>query len=78
MARTAVKLTEEDLLERNDLAQKVKNFMRDNLFTEKKLVDIVGVSRRTIQMIKAANVTPHPGTLHKLETLFLRYKREGK
>ncbi len=72
------KPTKEDLKEREKLAQTVKDFMKNNLFTEKKLADVVGVSRRSIQMIKAGAVSPQPGTLHKLETLFLRYQQEGK
>lgn len=70
--------TSDESEERQKLAQTVKDFMKNNLFTEKKLADVVGVSRRTIQMIKAGNVMPHQGTLDKLEALFLRYKREGK
>jgi DNA-binding XRE family transcriptional regulator len=70
--------TPEVIAEREKLAQKLKDFMRDNLFTEKKLGDVVGVSRRTIQMLKAASATPHQTTLDKLEKLFLKYKREGK
>jgi predicted XRE-type DNA-binding protein len=70
--------TEEDLKERQKLSQEIKDFMKNNKFTEKRLGDICGISRRSVQMIKAGAVTPHPGTLHKIETLFSRYKHEGK
>jgi transcriptional regulator with XRE-family HTH domain len=72
------KETPEVIEEREKLAQKLKDFMKNNLFTEKKLADVVGASRRTIQMIKAAAATPHESTLEKLEKLFLKYRREGK
>jgi DNA-binding Xre family transcriptional regulator len=70
--------TPEVIEERKELAQRLKTFMANNLFTEKKLSDVIGVSRRTIQMLKAAAATPHASTLEKLEALFLKYKREGK
>lgn len=70
--------TSDESEERQKLAQTVKEFMKNNLFTEKKLADVVGISRRTVQMLKAGAVTPHPATLEKLESLFMRYKREGK
>jgi DNA-binding Xre family transcriptional regulator len=72
------KSTPEVIEERKKLAQKLKDFMANNLFTEKKLADVIGVSRRTIQMMKAAAATPHTSTLEKLEKLLLKYKLEGK
>jgi len=72
------KSTPEVIEERKKLAQKLKDFMHNNLFTEKRLGEICGISRRSIQILKAANATPHQSTLDKLERLFLKYKKEGK
>jgi len=69
-----VTLTEEVLEERKKRAQELKDFMVNNKFTERRLGEIVGVSRRSIQMIKAARITPHLDTLRRLETLYLKYK----
>jgi hypothetical protein len=70
--------TPEVIKEREKLAKKIKDFMRDNLFTEKRLGDICSISRRTVQMIKSGKVTPHQDTLDKLENLFAKYRKEGK
>ena len=75
MAMPRPKPTDEDLQEREQLATAVAKFMKDNKFTEVKLAEILGVSRRTVQMMKAGKVTPHPGTLRKWETLVAKYKR---
>jgi len=68
------KPSKEDLQERKKLAAAVKQFAKDNLFTEIKLAEVLGLSRRTVQMIKAAKVTPHPSTLHSINGLFAKYK----
>ena len=69
-----VTLTEEVLEERKKRARELKDFMVNNKFTEKRLSEIVGISRRSIQMLKAGRITPHLDTLRRLETLYLRYK----
>ena len=73
-----LKTTPEQKEKRKKLAQKLKEFMVNNKFTEKRLGEICGLSRRSVQMVKAGRVTPQPESLRKLETLFLRYKQEGK
>lgn len=61
--------TDGDIELRKRRAQEMKHFMKEHLFTEIKLADVLGVSRRTVQMIKAGKVTPTPSTLHKWEAL---------
>jgi DNA-binding XRE family transcriptional regulator len=67
------KPTEEDFEERKTRAEQMKHFMHENVFTEVKLAEVLGVSRRTIQMIKAGNVTPAPQTLRRWEALLKQY-----
>lgn len=69
------KPTKEDLKNRKNLAEEIKKFAKDNLFTEIKLAEILGLSRRTVQMIKAGKVTPHPSTLRSIDSLFAKYKQ---
>lgn len=45
-------------------------FRRNHLFTQRHLADITGISRRTLQLIEAARITPQPTTLRK----FMLYK----
>ena len=69
------KPTDDDLRERAERAAALTKFMKDNKFTEVKLAESLGVSRRTIQMMKAGNVTPHESTLRRLAGLVAKYKR---
>lgn len=69
------KPTEDDLELREVRAAEMKRFMREHLFTEVKIAEVLGVSRRTIQMIKAGKVTPTPPTLRRWEALLKRYGR---
>ena len=75
MAMPRLKPTDEELKERAERAAALKNFMKDNKFTEMKLAEQLGVSRRSVQMMKSANVTPHESTLRKLAALVAKYKR---
>jgi len=70
-----LKASSEEIEERKKRAVKWRDFMKDNLFTEKKLAETIGVSRRTVQMVRAGKVTPHKDTLHKFETLVAKYER---
>lgn len=67
------KPTEEDFEDRKSRAEEMKHFMHENMFTEVKLAEVLGVSRRTIQMIKAGRVTPTPLTLRRWEALVKQY-----
>jgi DNA-binding XRE family transcriptional regulator len=72
------KPSDDALKEREKLAQELRIFMQNNKFTEKKFGEIVGISRRTVQMIKAGAISPHESTLEKMNTLFTKYRNEGK
>jgi len=68
------KPTAADIKEREELAVRLKKFMKDKMFSEQRLAEVADISRRTIQMIKAGGVTPHPDTLRKLNTIFRRHE----
>jgi DNA-binding XRE family transcriptional regulator len=68
------KPTSRDISDRKVRATEWKEFRRDYLFTQKRLADIVGVSRRTIQKIEAAIVTPHPDTLRLFRAIQKKYE----
>lgn len=68
------KPTDADIEEREERASRVKKFMKDFLFSEVRLAETIGVSRRTIQMIKAGKVTPHPDTQRKINTIMKRHE----
>jgi hypothetical protein len=70
--------TEKELEQREKRAKVWKKFMEDNLFTEKRLAETIGVSRRTVQMVKAGLVTPHKNTLHLFDSLKSKYDKERK
>jgi DNA-binding XRE family transcriptional regulator len=67
-----LKPTRRDLKERQARAVEWKSFRKVYLFTQKRLGDIVGISRRTVQQIEAGKVTPHPATLRK----FISYRQK--
>jgi len=70
------KRTEEELAEREGLAQEFKTFRQDFKFSQKKLVETIGqgLCRRTLQMIEAAKVNPNPETLKRFRELARRHK----
>jgi transcriptional regulator with XRE-family HTH domain len=68
------KPTDAEMQERQERAKKLKKFMKDRLFSEQRLAEVAGISRRTIQMIKSGSVTPHPDTLRKLKTIMQRHE----
>jgi DNA-binding XRE family transcriptional regulator len=67
-----LKLTGEEKRERRERSDEWRRFRRDHLFTQKKLGEIIGVSRRTIQEIEAARISPHAETLR----VFAVFKRQ--
>jgi len=69
------KPTEGELRERAERAAALTDFMKKNKFTEVKLAEALGISRRSIQMMKSGSVTPHPSTLHKLAALVAKHKK---
>jgi DNA-binding XRE family transcriptional regulator len=70
--------TKKELKERADRAKEIKQFMKDNLFTEVKLAEVLEISRRSLQMIKAGNVTPRMDILRKWNTLKNKYDKNKK
>jgi DNA-binding XRE family transcriptional regulator len=71
MARA--KPTAEDIDERRARAQLWKLFRKDNLFTQIKLAKVLRLSRRTVQQIEGAKVTPHPETIRVFASLKRKY-----
>jgi DNA-binding XRE family transcriptional regulator len=70
--------TEEELKERQRRAKVWRDFMADKLFTEQRLADTLGISRRTVQMIKAGRVSPHKDTLRLFDALKTKHDKEAK
>lgn len=66
------KSASDELRERKQRAVAWKKFRRDYLFTQRKLAEMVGVSRRTVQLIEAGKLTPRPSTLR----LFATYRKQ--
>jgi DNA-binding XRE family transcriptional regulator len=58
-------------------AQEWLKFRRYNLLTQQRLAEVLGVGRRTIQMIEGNKVLyPHPDTIRKFLALKAKYKRK--
>jgi len=72
------KPNEDDLKAREELAAEVIAFRKNNLFNQKKLAEILDLSRRTIQMIESGLITPHPATLDAIRMLFNKHKEAKK
>lgn len=68
------KPTAEDYEERMERAEQLKKYMKDNLFTEVKFAEVSGISRRTVQMLKSARITPTPRTLTLLNGFFAKHQ----
>jgi DNA-binding XRE family transcriptional regulator len=70
--------TPDDLKERKKRASEWKMFRRRHLFTQRRLADTVGISRRTVQQVENAHITPHLSTLVLFEKLKRKHAREKK
>jgi len=57
------KPTKADMKKRKERAQEWCALMKELPITEKKLAECLGISRRTVQYVKACRVTPHPKTI---------------
>ncbi len=64
-----------DLEAREVLAREMKDFRRDNLFTQKRLAEVLELSRRTIQMVEIGAITPHPATIQAFRDLAAKHKK---
>lgn len=65
---------EDDIKARERLAEEMISFRKNNLFTQKKLAEVLDLSRRTIQMIETGSISPHPGTLRAWKALVAKYR----
>lgn len=70
------KPTEEDLKDRGVRSQEWRKFRKDHLFTQIKLAEVLGLSRRTVQLIETGKVDPFPNTLRKFLALKAKYSNE--
>lgn len=61
--------------ERRELAEQLIRFRVENMFTQRMLAKMLGISRRTVQMIEAGMVTPHFSTLYRFADFRRRYER---
>ena len=70
------KPSEEDLQEREVRKLEWQQFRKENLFTQVKLAEVLGISRRSVQLVEASRVSPFPGTLRKFLALKAKYEQE--
>jgi DNA-binding XRE family transcriptional regulator len=59
-------------------ADEWKQFRGQFLFTQRRLADIVGISRRTIQQVEGAKITPHPDTLLLFEAFKMKHEANAE
>jgi len=71
------KPTREDRREQKKRKDEWREFRKEHLYTQKKLAEAIGVSRRTVQEIEAGRVIPYPHTLRLFEALKAKYSQEG-
>lgn len=67
---------DDELKERTARQEEWRTFRREFLFSQKKLGDVLNLSRRTIQEIEAGRVSPHRSTLRAFRDLKLKYDAE--
>lgn len=51
-------------------------FRTQYLFSQKKLAEVLGISRRTVQQIEAGRISPHQETLRLFSRLKEKYESE--
>jgi DNA-binding XRE family transcriptional regulator len=73
-AKKVVKLVKK---ERRERAEEWYRFRKENLFTQKRLADTLGISRRTVQQIEAGNVTPLYETQRRFAVLRESHRRQA-
>jgi DNA-binding XRE family transcriptional regulator len=67
------KPTDEDLEQREVRKREWLAFRKEFLFTQVKLADVLGISRRSVQLVESAKVTPLAQTLRAFNALKSRY-----
>ena len=70
------KPTEEDLKAREARRDEWRQFRKNHLFTQVKLAEVLGLSRRAVQWIEAGKVTPLPSTLRLFKALKAKHEHE--
>jgi len=70
------KITSRELKLRNKYRREWLGFRRANLFTQVRLAETLGISRRTVQMIENRRVNPQRSTLRKFMALQAKYLNE--
>jgi len=73
--KAAPRLSEKEVaaLER---AEEWKMFRRNHMFTQRRLAQMIGVSRRTIQQVENGYITPHQQTVRLFEAFKRKHTRE--
>lgn len=71
------KTTADGFRERETLGAEVKAFMETYKFTELKMAETLGISRRSMQMLKAGRIKPHAETLKRWEVISSKYEKRA-
>lgn len=66
---------EAELQQREDRALEWLQFRKENMFTQQRLAEILGISRRTVQMVENGKITPHNNTVRLFNALRTRYQK---
>jgi DNA-binding XRE family transcriptional regulator len=69
-------VTDEELKEREVRSQEWRAFRKDHLFTQVRLAEVLGMSRREVQLIEKGKVSPIQNTLRKFLALKAKYSRD--
>jgi DNA-binding XRE family transcriptional regulator len=72
------KPTREDIKLRKLRAEEWRAFRRDCLLTQRRLADILNISRRTVQQVEAAKVNPHRVTLLRFAACRSKFEADAK
>lgn len=72
------KPTPDDIEHRQVVAKEWFEFRRDFKFSQKKLAETIGKSRRTVQMVESGTISPHPETLKRFDALKQKHVNESK
>ena len=70
------KATPQDIRERKVRARVWREFRRIHLFTQSRLAETVGISRRTVQQIEGGRITPYAETLRLFEVIKKKHERK--
>jgi len=54
-------------------ARQWKKFRKKHYFSQERLAQVLGISRRAVQYVEAGQLTPHASTLFKFEVLRIKH-----